>query len=140
MKKTGEYRQCRICNEEFYIKRFALERGNKTRGKCCSMKCLRKYQKTEEFSSNVSRSVRNNKKEPDIRRGWRNRRWRQKIKEKFKECQECGEKDKKLHAHHLIPISIDPEKAYDQDNGILLCENCHMTRERADRFWSTSKK
>ena len=33
---------------------------------------------------------------------------------------------KKIHAHHVIPISEDSSKALDPDNGIPLCKKCHI--------------
>ena len=39
-------------------------------------------------------------------------------------CQECGAKEK-LHAHHMIPLKVCPEKALDLDNGITFCSPCH---------------
>jgi len=39
-------------------------------------------------------------------------------------CQECGVKEN-LHAHHMIPIKICPEKALDLDNGTTFCAPCH---------------
>lgn len=40
-------------------------------------------------------------------------------------CERCGEKDAKFHAHHIIPVSVDPSKACDLSNGMLLCIPCH---------------
>jgi thymidylate synthase (FAD) len=40
-------------------------------------------------------------------------------------CQNCGEHKSKLHAHHIIPVAIDITKAYNFDNLITVCEDCH---------------
>jgi thymidylate synthase (FAD) len=39
-------------------------------------------------------------------------------------CQECG-LGGKLHCHHIIPVVVDITKAYDVDNLITVCQNCH---------------
>ena len=52
--------------------------------------------------------------------------WREAIYKKFKgTCQECGKKTGIMHAHHIKEYAKYPEKRYDIDNGILLCEKCH---------------
>lgn len=46
-------------------------------------------------------------------------------------CVECGKTGKmrngnwNLHAHHIIPILIDPSKIVDPNNVITLCPKCH---------------
>ncbi|MBR4316826.1 MAG: FAD-dependent thymidylate synthase [Alphaproteobacteria bacterium] len=45
-------------------------------------------------------------------------------------CQDCGAKNKKLNAHHIIPVEIDMTKAYDFNNLISLCNDCHKKRHK----------
>lgn len=40
-------------------------------------------------------------------------------------CKNCNEKNSKLHAHHIIPVYADINKAKDFDNLITLCSQCH---------------
>jgi len=40
-------------------------------------------------------------------------------------CQHCGNSSGRLNAHHIIPVTQDISKAYDFDNLICVCENCH---------------
>jgi thymidylate synthase (FAD) len=48
------------------------------------------------------------------------------IHEKFNYiCQKCGDRGSQLHAHHLLPVYAHPEKAYDMDNLVTVCEGCH---------------
>lgn len=48
------------------------------------------------------------------------------IHEKFDfTCQKCGIRGGQLHAHHLLPVYSHPEQAYDFDNLVSVCENCH---------------
>jgi len=40
-------------------------------------------------------------------------------------CQVCGKLGGKLHAHHIKPVVEYPELAYDFNNLISVCEECH---------------
>jgi thymidylate synthase (FAD) len=40
-------------------------------------------------------------------------------------CQNCGGGSCTLHAHHIIPVAVDITKAYDFDNLITVCKECH---------------
>jgi len=57
-------------------------------------------------------------------------RWATQIAHKVHEkydytCQMCGKRGGKLHAHHIKPVVEHPELAYDFNNLITLCEECH---------------
>lgn len=43
------------------------------------------------------------------------------------ECAWCG-RNKKLEVHHILPVSVAPERAADKDNMIMLCRKppCHQ--------------
>lgn len=48
------------------------------------------------------------------------------VHEKFDYiCQQCRVRGGSLHAHHLLPVYAHPEKAYDFDNLVSVCEDCH---------------
>lgn len=40
-------------------------------------------------------------------------------------CQSCGSGDGNLHAHHIIPVWMDPARAMDVTNLASLCGPCH---------------
>ncbi|MEZ2230939.1 FAD-dependent thymidylate synthase [Microcoleus sp.] len=40
-------------------------------------------------------------------------------------CQKCAVRGGVLHAHHLIPVFADQSLAYDFDNLVTLCKECH---------------
>lgn len=54
------------------------------------------------------------------------KQWRKLVYERdgYK-CTQCGSKDK-LNAHHLKSWKDFPELRYDINNGITLCEKCHI--------------
>jgi hypothetical protein len=43
-------------------------------------------------------------------------------------CQDCGSEDESLNAHHIEPVSENPSKVHDTDNGVTLCVECHAER------------
>ena len=47
-------------------------------------------------------------------------------------CQACGEMDKILEVHHILPVSKYPEMAADWSNMITLCQSCH--RKYHDKY------
>jgi len=53
-----------------------------------------------------------------------------------RKCEICGVEEN-LEAHHIIPFKISPLEAYDSDNIIILCRNCHMERGHSDRECTT---
>jgi thymidylate synthase (FAD) len=40
-------------------------------------------------------------------------------------CQSCGIRGGELHAHHLVPVFADGSLAYEFDNLVSVCKNCH---------------
>ncbi len=48
-------------------------------------------------------------------------------------CQNCGEHDEQLEAHHIIPWFLSRSLGYEVTNGITLCKRCH--RRRHCRGW-----
>jgi thymidylate synthase (FAD) len=49
------------------------------------------------------------------------------VHEKFDyTCQRCGTRGNRLHAHHLLPVYSHPEKGYDFENLVTVCEACHQ--------------
>lgn len=41
-------------------------------------------------------------------------------------CQHCGEHETRLNAHHIKSFSRYIAERYDLDNGLTLCESCHL--------------
>ena len=51
--------------------------------------------------------------------------WGQAVRLRDRRCMICGRTEGKLDAHHKIEKSLSKYYAYDIDNGITLCFQCH---------------
>ena len=65
---------------------------------------------------------------------WRKLRYRV-LRKYGGRCQLCGRSAKDgvvLHVDHIIPLSIDFSKAFDEDNLQVLCEDCNIGKSNSD--------
>lgn len=46
-------------------------------------------------------------------------------------CRVCGKNDQKLDAHHITDRHDMPNGGYVKENGVSLCEECHLKAELA---------
>lgn len=53
------------------------------------------------------------------------RDWSLAIRARDKKCKSCGTKNN-LHAHHIVSKYYNPHLAYNLNNGVALCEQCHI--------------
>ena len=54
--------------------------------------------------------------------------WRRMVyKRDYYTCRICGRYDCLVHAHHIKMKSVYPELALDINNGITMCEECHIS-------------
>ena len=62
-----------------------------------------------------------------LRRSPEAMKWRKQVYERDGYlCQMCKVDGKRLNAHHHKPWSLFPELRYELDNGITLCQCCHI--------------
>lgn len=103
--------ECKLCGKEF-TKKSNIQ-------VYCSPKCRRIY---SSITSHRKRSGRSGTVESF--------RWKNNvhIRDNYT-CQKCGSKEK-LHAHHIIPFSLDESLRYEITNGITLCEKCHKKEHK----------
>lgn len=60
----------------------------------------------------------------------RSERWITRVKKRDNyTCQHCGSTTH-IHAHHIVPVAVDPSLASKLSNGICLCEECHIKEHR----------
>lgn len=50
---------------------------------------------------------------------------KKRVKARDIHCQCCGERDKQLQVHHIMPLSDYPDLNCDEGNLICLCQACH---------------
>lgn len=113
-KRTGSEIICRNCSGSRY------ERLSRQNAKFCSNRC-------RGISKRIDPRLHSSKRKlHSYLRGlieWRN--WREYIfKRDSYRCIDCGGGGY-LEPHHIIPIRVDPNKAFDVNNGITLCQPCH---------------
>lgn len=70
--------------------------------------------------------------------------WNKKIKPEVLErqgfrCADCGAEDKPLEIHHVIPKHENPDLAFDIDNVVALCKDCHKIRHSKQGWQGTSQ-
>lgn len=63
---------------------------------------------------------------------WRSvwqREQRECLRDVDPKCRRCGQEDGD-HIHHLVPVHLDPSRAFDESNITLLCWVCHAEEHR----------
>lgn len=70
--------------------------------------------------------------------------WNAKVKPEVSErqgsrCADCGAENKPLEIHHVIPRHENPDLAFDIDNVVALCKDCHNIRHSKQGWQGTSK-
>lgn len=71
-------------------------------------------------------------------------RWNSKIKHEVSErqgfrCADCGAENKPLEIHHVIPKHENPDLAFDIDNVVALCNECHKIRHSRQGWQGASQ-
>ena len=70
--------------------------------------------------------------------------WNSKVKSEVSErqgfrCADCGAENKPLEIHHVIPRNENPDLAFDIDNVVALCNECHKIRHIRQGWQGTSQ-
>lgn len=113
-RKNGEEVLCSNgCGKKIYRK---LSKLKKFTIFFCSWDCEKEYQSKTRRKSG-------------FKEGWRRyseyRKWNKFIKSRDEVCLLCGS-DKKLVAHHILEAGDYPELVYEIENGVTLCQSCHI--------------
>ena len=70
--------------------------------------------------------------------------WNKKVKPEVSErqgfrCADCGAENKPLEIHHVIPRYENPDLAFDINNVVALCQDCHKLRHSKQGWQGTSQ-
>ncbi len=115
---------CEECGKEYEVKNY-----RKDTSRFCSFKCLHKFihrtNKGENhpfWKGGISKRNRH-----------KLQKWRDEIlkRDNYK-CIKCGSSHN-LQVHHILPYSEYPDKRFDIDNGVTLCDKCHA-KEHSDNL------
>ena len=112
-KVTGKEKECEICGKVYWAFKSAEARSG---ARYCSQEC-------------AVISIRSKDFDPQGRSSVESMNWVKQVKKRDKCCQKCGEK-KRLHAHHILSWKDYPELRFKINNGIALCESCHIETHR----------
>jgi len=55
------------------------------------------------------------------------------FNERDRECEICTDKIE-LHVHHIIPRSKEPMLAFDKENLMIVCNDCHKEIHKEDKY------
>lgn len=133
-----KYNANKFCSRECYEEAHKIKNKNRICPKCkkifiaktsedkyCSWECYdqdRHMPKGEDhWNWQGGKSKEKDKHDSNEYKTWRVNVYK---KDNYK-CIKCGSK-KKLNAHHKFSWHFYPEKRYDVNNGITLCEKCHI--------------
>jgi len=104
---------CWQCGGKHFV---YILRSQGTSGARC-LRCGRPYPHLPKEGSIQKNSNRGNQNQQS--------NWRRDIKERYGGiCALCGSEDN-VEAHHILPVSVDPEYSLSLNNGILLCKKHH---------------
>lgn len=119
-RKTNLLVKCEYCGMEF--KRI-ISNINKTEKSFCSQVCFQKWNVGENNPSWIDRkdfdtlNIRNLKEYKE---------WRLTVYEKYNyKCWVCESRED-ITAHHFYGYTEFPDKRIDIDNGVVLCQRCHV--------------
>ena len=149
--KGDKYNSNKYCSRECYLKDHMIKNKERVCPKCgkifiakasedkyCSWECYNndRHMPSGEDHWNWKGGVSklNDKKDSN-----EYKKWRQSVYQKDNfQCVKCGSKEK-INAHHIYAWQFYPEKRYDIDNGMTLCEKCHIKIHQKYGYNSTEE-
>ena len=117
--------KCEVCNDDYVVKESVYVKYGT---RFCSNKCKYKFL----FKTNPENHPRWKGGLTSINQIGRANleycEWRLNVyKRDFYTCRKCGGVGKNLNAHHIESWAENPDMKYDVDNGITLCQHCHIS-------------
>ena len=113
------------CKKIFMVERWRIK--NPQRGKYCSIDCRNSKVGDEapNWQGGISARYQNMHYTTEYHV------LRTKLLKQFKECGKCGNQNN-LVMDHIIPIAIQPELAYAENNLQIICRKCHLIKTSND--------
>lgn len=149
--KAGAFFNCKRYGKEFWRKPSEIKNGE---NKYCSKTCYLIQQAgvpKKQMRREHLRGPKNHKWKGGItpinkaiRGSLEFAAWRKSVFERDNHtCMECGARSKSgssvyLHAHHVVPFAVSPEKRFDVDNGLTLCKKCHDKKPKGKQVYCTT--
>jgi 5-methylcytosine-specific restriction endonuclease McrA len=128
-KGVGKKLKCSICGNNTLDKRFVYDNRNIVCSKECKAKLMQKLNGKEKchlWRGGIA------EKEKLIRKQYEYKNWRRLVfvRDEFT-CQDCGQRNIYIEAHHIKSFAKFPELRFVINNGITYCKNCHRTKHRS---------
>ncbi len=143
---TGNQTICDVCGEKF---KRSLKKSKQNKFNYCSRKCMGKhYGQIKSGKNHPLYKVDRTKVQSKGRQHPSYKIWRNKVYKRDNwTCKCCGDKPKKLNAHHIKSFARFPQLQFQVDNGITLCIKCHkkfhklygMQKFTSDDFYEFKK-
>lgn len=125
------------CGTVFYIRPESLANGHG----CPNSLCCKKHGE-EHYRYNKNLSDEDRFKDRDSKKEYRD--WRSAVYEKYDfSCDICknkSSKNNKIVAHHLESYDINEDLRYELQNGVALCERCHVGFHKKYGFGKNTAK
>jgi hypothetical protein len=106
--------RCKICNNEFEVKKYRENSAS-----FCSIKCM-----SIERGIKMRRENHPSWKGGISERPYKVRKLIESLKKKIGKCQVCFSENN-LQGHHIQPFSLRPDLGDDENNILILCGSCH---------------
>lgn len=130
--KKGKFISCKECNKKFYIQRCEFNRA-----KFCSNSCKHKWYGRKNKGRKMLQTIGNKHWNwkggitPERTKIYFSKEYKEWVKKVYQRdnytCQKCGDNTgNNLKPHHKNSFTDYPELRFDINNGITLCENCHI--------------
>ena len=133
LKKVRKVVKCVICGKDI------LRSDNRLKirpNPICSKECRKKLQHNLSYNPNITDEEREK-----TRKNPQNREFIKKVLERDNyTCQICKNRGGGLVVHHISGYNHDKKNRYNINNGVVLCEKCHITFHKKYGYGNNTKE
>ena len=116
--------ECPICKKNFKVHPYRMKTDKSI---TCSVSCASKLQLIDKRNHPMYNKNITDEERIDRRKLKENVQWRNEVLERDNyTCNICGTYGGKLNAHHLNGYHWDKDNRLNIDNGVTLCNKCHL--------------